>query len=375
MKKILLTSILASSVIFAASNPSLQYSYEVTPFAAGILSDSKIGLEDDHYFNGGISLSKNLDGKIIDQIELGFMRSQSVEYKNGGNTNLNRLFLNAIKKYSISQRWGAYGILGIGHQDVSSEVGKNEDSPFFNWGLGLRYDIPFYGIALKSDVRHLISTKNSRNDVMYTFGMAMPLGKKYNDVIEAKIPEVVEKEEIEAIVPIVDGDDDNDDVLNSRDLCPNSLSGVVVDRNGCELDDDNDSVVNRLDKCPKTSEGVEVNEDGCVATVQLQINFDSNSDNIKDLYSQEIAQFAYLLKQNTKLKATIEAHTDSRGNDEYNQKLSQQRANSTLEALKDLNIDASRLKAIGYGETQPVATNSTKEGRAKNRRVTGLINQ
>lgn len=341
MKKILLTSILASSLIFAASNPSLQYSYEVTPFAAGILSDSKVGLEDDHYFNGGISLSKNLDGKIIDQIELGFMRSQSVEYKNGSNTNLNRLFINAIKKYSITQKWGAYGILGIGHQDVSSELGKNEDSPFFNWGLGLRYDIPFYGIALKSDVRHLISTKNSRNDVMYTFGMAMPLGKKYNDVIEAKIPEVVEEK-----YPIIPPrDTDNDGIINEKDDCPDTMSGAQVDKVGC------------------------------IRLVNLDINFETNSSTIKDSYTSKIIEFAKVMKSNTKLRATIEAHTDSVASHAYNQKLSERRAASTVKALKDLDVDPSRLKSVGYGETRPIATNDTVEGKAQNRRVHAVIDK
>lgn len=374
MKKVIIATALCSSLLFAASNPSNQYSYEVTPFAAGILSDSKAGLSDDNYFNGGISLAKNLDDSIIDQIELGYMRSQSADYKNGGNTNMNRLFLNAVKKYALTDKWAAYGLAGLGNQDVSQEAGENEDSVFFNWGVGLRYDIPYYGIALKSDVRHLVSFKNTRNDVMYTFGIAMPLGKKYSETIAPVVPKV-EEEVIKAAVPIVDGDDDNDGVLNSKDLCPDTLPGVVVDKNGCELDDDKDGVVNRLDKCPGTSEGVKVNSEGCVATIDLKVNFDTNSAVIKEQYNSVITEFANILKENKNLKATIEAHTDSRGSDSYNEKLSQRRADSALKALENENIDPTRLKAIGYGETQPISTNATKEGRAQNRRVTGLINQ
>ena len=374
MKKIILASVLCSSLAFAASNSSNQYSYEITPFAAGILSDSKVDLKDDNYFNGGLSIAKNLDDSIIDQVELGFMRSQSAEYKNGSNTNMNRIFLNAVKKYPLNQRWAAYGLAGLGNQDVSQESGENEDSMFFNWGVGLRYDIPYYGIALKSDVRHLLSFENSRNDIMYTLGIAMPLGKKYNEKIEAKVP-VVEEEKVMAKVPVVDGDDDNDGVLNSKDQCPNTAPGTVVDRYGCEVDDDKDGVVNRLDKCPDTSPGVKVNEQGCVATIDLKINFDSNSSVIKNQYNEIITKFADILNENKNLKATIEAHTDSRGSDEYNEKLSQRRADSAVRALEEQGIDASRLNAIGYGESQPIATNETAEGRAVNRRVTGLINQ
>ncbi len=63
------------------------------------------------------------------------------------------------------------------------------------------YDIPCYGIALKGDVSHLFGINDKSNDVMYTLGLAMPLGKKYTEKIVAKEPVV-------ALVPVVDGDDD-----------------------------------------------------------------------------------------------------------------------------------------------------------------------
>lgn len=370
MKKILLTTAICTSIVFAASNPSNQYSYELTPFASGILTDSNPGLADKNYANAGLSLGKNLTGYFIDQVELGYMRSDSLKYEGtNGNTNVNRLFLNAVKKFALTEKLAAYGLAGIGYQNVSQELAKHEDSPFFNYGIGLRYDIPYYGIALKGDVRHLISTENTQNDIMYTLGLAMPLGSKSNDIIAATIPTVAE----EPIV--VDGDDDNDGVLNSKDLCPNSLAGVIVDENGCELDDDNDGVVNRLDKCPNTSPGVKVNVDGCVETINLNINFDTNSANIKNIYDEKLNSFAVMMKENPALTAVIEAHTDSKGSESYNQNLSVKRAQSTVDALKALNIDTKRLKAIGYGESQPIATNETKEGRAENRRVTALLNQ
>lgn len=375
MKKILLTSALCASMAFAASAPSSKYSWEVTPFAAGILSDSKAGLEDDNYYNGGISLAKNLDNSFIDQVELAYMRSDSLEYEAGGNTNVNRAFLNAVKKFALTEKLAAYGLIGAGYQDITQEAGDLEDSPLFNYGLGLRYDIPYYGIAVKGDVRHLISTNETLNDVMYTLGLAMPLGRKHYEPVVVKAPVVEEVKEVVAAPVVVDGDDDNDGVLNSKDLCPNTIAGATVDANGCELDDDNDGVVNRLDKCPGTSPGVKVNKDGCVATVNLNINFDTNSDRIKGSYNADLSKFAEKLNENTELKATIEAHTDSRGSEAYNQRLSEKRAASTVKALESLNVNPSKLTSIGYGESQPIATNDTAEGRAANRRVTGLINQ
>lgn len=354
MKKILLTSLLCASSIFAASDPSKTYSYEVTPFASGILTDSKAGLENDNYFNAGISLAKNLDDSFINQLEIAYMRSQSVGYeKTTGNTNINRTFLNAVKRFELTDRLAAYGLAGIGYQDVTQELDKHQDSAVFNYGIGLRYDIPYYGIALKGDVRHLIAVKENQNDVMYTLGLGMPLGKKYKeDQITAKIPEVVEEppkkifEEEKKSLPIVSNDDD-----------------------------DNDGVINRLDKCPNTSPGVKVNKDGCVDTMDLSINFDNNSAEVKSMYQNKLEKFANMMKDNKTMTAVIEAHTDSKGSDAYNQTLSDRRAISVVNALKSYGIESSRLRAIGYGETQPIATNDTEEGKAKNRRVTALINQ
>lgn len=344
MKKILLTSILCASTIFAASDPSKTYNYEVTPFASGILTDSKAGLEKDNYFNAGISLAKNLDDSFIDQLEIAYMRSQSVGYeKTTGNTNINRTFLNAIKRFELTDRLAAYGLAGIGYQDVTQELDKHQDSAVFNYGIGLRYDIPYYGIALKGDVRHLIAVKENQNDIMYTLGLGMPLGKKYkDDQIMAKVPETVEEP-------------------------PRKIFE--------EKDDDNDGVINNLDKCPNTSPGVKVNKDGCVDTMNLNINFDNNSAEIKSMYQNKLSQFANMLKDNKTMTAVIEAHTDSKGSDAYNQTLSDRRAISVVNALKSYGIESSRLRAIGYGETQPIATNETEEGKAQNRRVTALINQ
>ncbi|APW64925.1 hypothetical protein LPB137_03220 [Poseidonibacter parvus] len=374
MKKILLTSALCASIMFAQSAPSSNYSYEVTPFAAGILSDSQSNLANDNYANAGISLAKNLKESFLDQVELAIMRSDSLNYKGttNGNTNINRVFLNAVKKLPLTEKLAAYGLVGAGYQDVTQEIKDHDDSALVNYGVGLRYDLPYYGVAVKGDVRHLFGFNDKSNDVMYTLGLAMPLGKKYSENIAAKVPVI---EEPVAVVPVVDGDDDNDGVLNSKDLCPDSLPGAVVNENGCEIDDDNDGIVNRLDKCPNTSPDVQVNEDGCVATINLNIKFDTMSDKIKSRYNSKLQEFANLLNENTNLKATIEAHTDSRGSESYNQRLSEKRAASTVRSLEKLNILPSRLQSIGYGETQPIATNDTAEGRAENRRVTGLINQ
>jgi OOP family OmpA-OmpF porin len=350
MNKILLTSIFCSASLFSASSPSNLYSYEVTPFVSGILTDSKAGLDNDNYLNAGISLGKNIDDSFINQVEIAYMRSVSVDYENSnGTTNINRAFLNAIKRFALTEKLSAYGLLGAGYQDVTQELGDHEDSALLNYGIGLRYDIPYYGMAVKGDVRHLIALNNNQNDLMYTFGLALPLGKKYSETIAPTVPVIIDEPEI--------------------------VEPVVEPIKAQPMDDDKDGVLNKFDKCPDTSPGVKVNKDGCVEILDLNINFDNNSVKIKDQYMNNLESFAKVLKQNKSLTAVIEAHTDSKGTESYNQTLSERRAVSVVNALKKLDVSSSRLQSRGYGESQPIASNDNEEGKAINRRVSALVNQ
>jgi len=73
-------------------------------------------------------------------------------------------------------------------------------------------------------------------------------------------------------------------------------------------------------------------------------------------------------------QVTIEGHTDSRGSAEYNRNLSQQRADAIAGILKDrFGVPAARVTAIAYGESRPIDTNDTAEGRQRNRRVVGVV--
>ena len=99
---------------------------------------------------------------------------------------------------------------------------------------------------------------------------------------------------------------------------------------------------------------------------------------IRSMYfilENKITQFANMMKENKSITAVIEAHTDSKGSDSYNQTLSERRAVSVVNSLKSYGIESTRLRAVGYGESQPIASNDNEEGKAQNRRVTALLNQ
>jgi len=104
--------------------------------------------------------------------------------------------------------------------------------------------------------------------------------------------------------------------------------------------------------------------------LELNLQFENNSAVITSAYDSEIAVAAATMRDYPAVKAIIEAHTDSTGTDQYNQLLSERRADAVFEMLVDkYGVNPAQLSAVGRGESMPVASNSTDEGRAQNRRV------
>lgn len=101
----------------------------------------------------------------------------------------------------------------------------------------------------------------------------------------------------------------------------------------------------------------------------LYINFDSGKSTIKEESKPIIVQISELLENNPDIKLSIEGHTDDQGDNASNLKLSDSRAKAVMDAIVAKGISSDRLKSVGFGEEQPIADNSTEEGRAKNRRV------
>ncbi|MBI3769117.1 MAG: OmpA family protein [Deltaproteobacteria bacterium] len=99
------------------------------------------------------------------------------------------------------------------------------------------------------------------------------------------------------------------------------------------------------------------------------VNFDFNKANIRADAAGILREAATILKDNPNVQISVEGHTDSVGSDPYNLKLSLQRATSVKQFLAKEGVPDSRLSVRGLGETQPVASNDTDDGRAQNRRV------
>jgi OOP family OmpA-OmpF porin len=195
-------------------------------------------------------------------------------------------------------------------------------------------------------------------------------------------------------------DGDGDGVVDALDKCPTTPKGRKVNADGCELDSDGDGVVDALDKCPTTPKGHKVNTqgceldsdgdgvidandkcptvpapgtaDGCPVPKKLVlegVNFDNDKATLRPEAYGILDKAAATLKEWGDAKVEVAGHTDSRSDDDYNQKLSQRRAEAVRSYLIGKGVAADRLTAKGYGEANPVADNESEEGRFKNRRV------
>ncbi len=167
-------------------------------------------------------------------------------------------------------------------------------------------------------------------------------------------------------------DGDGDGVVDALDKCPTTPPGRKVDGTGCEVDSDGDGILNADDQCPNTPAGDRVDNKGCSLPKVLTlkgVNFDNDQATLRPDAIAILDEAVTVLQRYPGFKVEIAGHTDSASSDEHNMDLSNRRAKSVMDYFVSKGVDAGRLSAKGYGESQPVADNGSADGRAKNRRV------
>ena len=174
-------------------------------------------------------------------------------------------------------------------------------------------------------------------------------------------------------------DADADGVANAQDECPNEAGPVA--NNGCPWkDSDGDGVLDKDDNCP--TEAGTVANNGCpemISTDELQtkltsyartINFSLGKSDFKQSAYPTLKAITAILKEYPTANFVVEGHTDSTGtNKNFNQLLSERRAQKVVDYLVENGVAADRLTSIGFGENNPIESNMTAAGRTANRRV------
>ena len=272
----------------------------------------------------------------------GFLMDGDTDGDNGFDADVTQWHLDALYYLKPHDRFHPYLAFGGGQLkrdwDVPNGNLDNTDEQL-NTGAGVRYYLNDHW-SLRGDARYVFGMDDSDSNFALTFGVsygfAPPPGRK----APAPMPEPAPEPEP---IPV---DSDGDGVFDDADQCPNTPPNTRVDKRGCEI---------------KFVRG---------ESAKLQVNFAFDSAEVDKSYLKDIEDLADFLKRHKDLVVEIEAHTDSKGSEVYNQGLSQRRANSVIKILEeDFGIPANRLMARGYGESQPIASNETDAGRAQNRRV------
>ncbi len=350
--------------------------------------DSRFGLGVD--LGLGIPLSPKLNLEI-NGFTYGSERQsdQEHDFHHGLGVNLMYEFINGWLRPIV------IGGLGATIEDVQ---GDPETYGYFNLGFGGIADLPVDNLSLRMDIRYVGVVEGSverpsvngqeqlLGDVRYNFGLQFAFAQH------------------EPLPPPAPADSDGDGVVDPADRCPNTPPGVAVDAVGCPLDSDGDGVTDGNDQCPHTPAGIAVGPDGCPLnndhdgdgivdasdqcpgtpagfrvdgtgcvvqqTVTLHsIGFEFNSDRLTFNARRVLGDIARALTQQPDLIVEVAGHTDALGSATYNLELSKRRAQAVVDYLAEQGVDPARLKAVGYGESRPVASNETADGREQNRRV------
>jgi outer membrane protein OmpA-like peptidoglycan-associated protein len=304
---------------------------------------------------------------------------------------------------SLPNLYGTVGLSGIQYTDYKAKGEKlHFNTVNVDGGVGYLLPLSFgrYGFALRAEARYRVGRREKEyNDrdtdidaprhfepVLFNVGLYLPMGLT---------PPPAPPPEVATVVPIAkacsdgadnDGDgkidhpadpgcgsaedDDETDPPACADGKDNDGDGKIdfpADM-GCSSQDDTDEA----DPCRTPAAGERVSLTGCgtgdlIVLQGVTFEFDksrltSNAKTILDTVTDELISHSNILFE-------IGGHTDSKGSDEYNQRLSEQRAETVMRYFVGKGVAAQRMTSVGYGESQPVADNETDEGRELNRRI------
>ena len=435
MKKIVMLTIILilTAVVTVAQAEVKAGSVSITPFAGGYFFEHNQDLKDTAVYGlrAGYNFTKNIGlegyfGYLQTEIQ---NQSQWEPWQN-----VYIFGIEGLYHFMPESRFVPFIAIGLG--DIYYVKGFYTNSSYgydfeasqctVDYGAGLKFFLTD-NIALRADVREIIPLNSTQgnpdyfhNNLLVTLGINFALGGE-KKIVEAKIeepppppppapvappapPEIVVDSDKDGVPDKLDKcpdtpagvavdkdgcplDSDKDGVPDYLDKCPDTPASVAVDKDGCPLDSDKDGVPDYLDKCPGTPAGAAVDKDGCPIKEEVvakpviiekgrqKINVKFNFDNstIKKGYYKDINNLVKVMKNYPDLNVVIEGHTDNVGDTAYNKKLSQKRAYTVKNYMVAKGIDASRIKARGFGEYKPIASNKTSKGRMKNRRVESAV--
>lgn len=284
---------------------------------------------------GGYKFNRNfaLEGGYFNLGQFGYTATTLPAGTQSGTIKLQGLNFDAVGMLPITEKFSALGRVGLNYAQakdsfsitgavpVPSDSSPSKKEANYKVGLGLQYDLtPSVGLRGEWERYRINDAVGNDGDInMYSLGVVVSFGGKPAPAARAAepAPRVVAAAPVRVIVP------------------------VRAQKQYCSI---------------------------------LDLAFEINAEKIQGDDKEKLAVVATFMKKYPDTTAVIEGHTDNVGTNEENMKLSQNRAKSVMSYLvNEHKIDASRLTAVGYGETRPIADNNTQEGKRMNRRIGAVI--
>lgn len=366
MKKFVFSSLLAATLLGASEynyevSPVLGYLWNSTSNEINVNNGGAMGDVQNHALYG-VEVQMNNACTAV-KPELSVLYGRDKVAGQSGKTGVLTTMVNGVYEMPANSTVTPFAKAGLGYEWYTNTHPSDYDGLLLDAGLGLKAEITKQ-IALKLEALYMYKMNNNGVDgsngevhnVAALAGLTFSFDAKAAPVAAAVAAPVV------AAVAAPEAKPEPKPVVVPAPAPQPAKAAAPVDS-------DKDGVFDPQDKCPNTPAGFKVDADGCPLKATLHLNFATNSNKVDAAGTAKVAAFASFLKDSPAYKASIVGHTDSTSSDAYNQKLSEKRAEMVKEMLIKEGVDASRLSASGKGESQPVASNKTKEGRAENRRI------
>ena len=318
----------------------------------------------------GLGLPVGHTASARTSIEAGLF-TNPIRIKSGDSGDQMGLMVDLVHTFDF-QSIDPYVFAGVGvvREEIGTAVAGN--NPALEAGAGVvfeAFDDGFVRVGLSAQSVHNDDIRADQDkfvDLRFNIGLVLP----FADAPAAPPP---------APAPAKVVDSDGDGLADAQDKCPSTPASTA---DGCpppapvvQTDSDNDGVYDSQDQCAGTLEGLKVDAAGCAVQTEAQsvvlkgVTFLPSSATLTPEAKTVLDASVAALAGQKDLKVELGGHTDSQGKDAANMALSQKRAESARQYLIGRGIEAERLTAKGYGETQPIADNNTLEGRKENRRV------
>lgn len=264
--------------------------------------------------------------------------------------------------------------LGASHQEFEAGALDSDESLLYA-GVGAKKYFD-NNLILRGDVFAMNSLDNELTDLGLRIAVGYAFGRAATSQTEL-VPAPPARQDSKA----QQAEPAQADTAASKTAAPESAPQQTPQQTRQQvMDADRDGVADALDQCPDTDVAFKVDANGCPiklvkpVSMELHVKFKTNSAEVEQDSLGDVKALAEFLGKFADTRVVVEGHTDSQGSAAYNKALSQKRADAVRGLLiEQYGVDGERVSAKGMGEEQPIASNDTAEGRAKNRRVVALV--